>query len=275
VTFKDDGIEHLYCILVCHCCCSQLPVIGQSADTATNGGVTVGYAYGTTGFALGNSDDEIEILYNGLRIDYIAYDNGATFPDPDAHSMTLDQDYMSAELNNVGKRWCVDNSATFGGGSGYGTPGSVNTLCPRVDWCRIQWPETITASEGGSQVFYSRLYHNGVTTVSEATDPFTNLVVQLGIGPRDSSPLPLGNANQWTWRTASANTSYNSSSVGWEANNDEYMVDITLDTPVPTTLLSVIRWTTATYGAIATATWAPVPTVPKTDILQLMPASSL
>lgn len=95
-------------------------VLGVNADFGTNGGVNVDYQY--SGFTLGNSDDEV-ILEDGdgVEIDRVEYDNGATFPDPNGSSMSLIN--VNAD-NNVGSAWMVGISV-YGDGD-HGTPGAAN-----------------------------------------------------------------------------------------------------------------------------------------------------
>ena len=63
-------------------------VLGNNADSATNGGLAVGYQYDN--FALDDSDDEVLIISSsGEVVDSVSYDRGATFPDPNGASMAL------------------------------------------------------------------------------------------------------------------------------------------------------------------------------------------
>ncbi|GEM_PF-1220233 len=101
-------------------------VLGRRADVATNGGVTLDYAYGT-GHTLGNAADET-FLYNGTDvIDSVSWDNGFTFPDPSGAAMILDPDHLNATDNDDGNNWCVATSS-YGDGD-LGTPGAANDSC--------------------------------------------------------------------------------------------------------------------------------------------------
>ena len=106
-------------------------VLGNNADTGTNGGVTVDYEYSS--FFLANGDDEI-ILTSGLPVDgrgefvpveydRVEWDGGPNFPDPTGASMALTDPSLD---NNVGENWC-DLQPPFGDGD-LGTPGDSN-LC--------------------------------------------------------------------------------------------------------------------------------------------------
>jgi hypothetical protein len=92
-----------------------------------------------------------------------------------------------------------------------------------VDWCRLQFPESISTTPGGAdETVYGRLFISGLTDVNTAgNDPNPSVMGQLGVGPDGSDPD--GNTN-WTWTDAIPN-------VGWlgvgEPNNDEYQATLT------------------------------------------------
>ncbi|NOZ72442.1 MAG: hypothetical protein GXP38_11120 [Chloroflexi bacterium] len=99
-------------------------VLGNNADTASNGGVSVDYSYGG-GWYLSNSADEVILVDNhGIEVDRVEYDNGATFPDPTGASMALIAPILD---NNIGTNWCTA-STPYGDGD-FGTPGAAND-CP-------------------------------------------------------------------------------------------------------------------------------------------------
>jgi len=101
-------------------------VLGINGNSSENGGVTVDYDY-PSNWSLGNSDDEV-VLENdaGVEQDRVAYDNGATFPDPNGASMAL----RATDLdNNVGDNWCTSPTEWSGSAGDEGTPGAAND-CP-------------------------------------------------------------------------------------------------------------------------------------------------
>ncbi len=107
-------------------------VIGNNADTATNGGVNVDYAWGAGEMFLGNGTDELELLDASLNsIDRIVWDNGATFPDPNGSSMSLNVAFANTTDNDDGVNWsvflCPIGGSPFNGDDG--TPGAVNDVC--------------------------------------------------------------------------------------------------------------------------------------------------
>lgn len=98
-------------------------VLGRNSDTSVNGGVPVDYQYAN--FQLANSSDEVLLEENGVVIDSVGYDDGATFPDPNGFSMEL---ISTALDNSLGSNWApADSSATYGTGDNRGTPGSQNS----------------------------------------------------------------------------------------------------------------------------------------------------
>ncbi len=102
-------------------------VLGRNSDFATNGGVTVAYQY--SGFFLGNGSDEVVLFDTGLtEVDRVEYDNGATFPDPNGASMSLQDPAVD---NNLGANWCTA-STPFGDGD-LGTPGAANDCAPATN----------------------------------------------------------------------------------------------------------------------------------------------
>ncbi|MFX0557711.1 lamin tail domain-containing protein [Maribacter sp. CXY002] len=95
-------------------------ILGNNADTGTNGGVALDYQY--TGLFLANGDDEIVLLDgSGKVIDHIEYDGGPNFPDPTGASMALKN---PTNDNNVGSNWETSKNP-FGSGD-LGTPGLSN-----------------------------------------------------------------------------------------------------------------------------------------------------
>ena len=100
-------------------------VLGNNADTGTNGGVTVDYVF--SGIALANGGDEV-VLFDGslAEVDRVEYDGGPSFPDPNGASMALIDPALD---NNVGANWCEASTAYGAGDSG--TPGAAND-CPVV-----------------------------------------------------------------------------------------------------------------------------------------------
>ncbi|MBN2541846.1 choice-of-anchor J domain-containing protein [bacterium] len=103
-------------------------ILGVNGDPGTNGGVTVDYVYDGSDFTLGNADDEIYLENTlGTVIDFVEYDDGITFPDPEGASMELIHPDLD---NNIGYNW-IAGSETYGDGD-LGTPGEPNSRNPRI-----------------------------------------------------------------------------------------------------------------------------------------------
>ncbi len=98
-------------------------VLGNNSDFTTNGGVTLNYSYGG-GYFLGNGIDDLLVDCLGASIDIVAWDDGATFPDPTGASMELTSNKLNSSDNDTGTNWQVAVSA-YGSGD-FGTPGTVN-----------------------------------------------------------------------------------------------------------------------------------------------------
>jgi hypothetical protein len=96
-------------------------VLGNNADSGSNGGVAVDYDYGSS-FFLANGGDELVLLDGGLtEVDRVEWDGGPTFPDPTGASMSLRNPTLD---NNVGTNWC--SAITPFGDGDLGTPGAAN-----------------------------------------------------------------------------------------------------------------------------------------------------
>jgi hypothetical protein len=76
-------------------------VLGNSATKTTNGGVDVAYQYSS--FVLGNTNDEIILIANGVELD--RFDYPASFT-PDGISYELSRNHRTSTLNNNTANWC-------------------------------------------------------------------------------------------------------------------------------------------------------------------------
>ena len=96
-------------------------VLVRRNNPARNGGVHADYVY-RNALNLFNGSDQLELVApNGTIADRVAWDNGATFPDPTGASMSL----RDPSLDNAdGTNWCTATTA-FGAGD-LGTPGAAN-----------------------------------------------------------------------------------------------------------------------------------------------------
>jgi hypothetical protein len=129
-TFKDNKNEHVIAESV------VVPpggyvVLGQNADPAKNGGVTVAYGYGTA-ISLSNSGDELHLIApdGKTEIDAVVFGAGSPWPaSVDGASIALAPDQMTPWANDAAASWCL-SLQTFG--TGKGSPGAANPGCGSV-----------------------------------------------------------------------------------------------------------------------------------------------
>ena len=105
-------------------------VIGNNADSASNGEVHVDAAY--SGISLSNESDELAVVADGVLMDRVSWDDGETMPDPSGSSLSLDPSHLDSSSNDDPSVWCVSGSA-WGSGTDWGSPGQVNASCPQFD----------------------------------------------------------------------------------------------------------------------------------------------
>jgi predicted extracellular nuclease len=98
-------------------------ILGNNADSGSNGGVTVAYVF--SGLFLGNGTDELALFDgSGAEIDRVEYGSARGFPDSSGFSMSLRDPGLD---NNVGANWCLASTAF--NSRDFGTPGALND-CP-------------------------------------------------------------------------------------------------------------------------------------------------
>lgn len=98
-------------------------VFAYNGNPNENGGVNADYGYPeAANYTLANSTDGIVIECNGVIIDSIRWDNGATFPNPNGASMYLLYDKYNSVDNDNGANWAV-STIPYGDGD-FGTPGT-------------------------------------------------------------------------------------------------------------------------------------------------------
>jgi hypothetical protein len=92
-----------------------------------------------------------------------------------------------------------------------------------IDFCRVQYPTTMSVAPGTSTRVYGRVYVAGLTTRTGMTDTDPRVVGQVGYGPDGTMP----SAMSWTWSSnAVSNAGYGPGAALYEANNDEYQADL-------------------------------------------------
>ena len=125
-TFSDTGTDSFTVLSSVVVPAGGRAVFAANGDASSNGGLTEDYVWTTT-FLLSNGSDEITMAdSSGATQDTVAYDNGATFPDPNGASMTAAPSAETASGNDAGTNWC-SNEVAYGDGD-LGTPGTAGGL---------------------------------------------------------------------------------------------------------------------------------------------------
>ncbi|HZD10037.1 MAG TPA: lamin tail domain-containing protein, partial [Candidatus Binatia bacterium] len=127
-------------------------VLGNNDDTATNGGVSVDYSYGSNWFLANGADEVVLLDGDGVEIDRVEYDGGFSFPDPNGASMALSDPGLD---NNVGANWCTA-STPYGAGD-LGTPGAEND-CGGGSGASDPVINEFSANTTGTDVEYVEIY---------------------------------------------------------------------------------------------------------------------
>ncbi|MFT6395595.1 MAG: hypothetical protein ACJAYU_000337 [Bradymonadia bacterium] len=143
-------------------------------------------------------------------------------------ALQLDGAWVDADANDLAIRWCPATE-TYGGGY-LGSPGAANESCDPpsvpIDWCRLQWPRSITGNVGATENVYGRVYGAGVNDLTSSTDENDLMLAQAGCGPDGSSPDSSEPGADWTWFDAIPN-------IGWddelEVGNAEYEATIRMN----------------------------------------------
>ena len=106
-------------------------VLGQSTDTAVNGGVNLDYAYGED-ITLGNNDDELILLYSGNVVFSVGWGGYKTAPNVIMMDLPKDEPSKGESLG-MNKTYYYgpvdswkDQTIEFGTNGDKGTPGADN-----------------------------------------------------------------------------------------------------------------------------------------------------
>lgn len=104
-------------------------VIGNSTDSAVNGGVSVAWAWDAAAFQLGNDGDEIVIGKGSNTYDSVAYEETA-WGMVKGVSVQRDARRLDVGSSSDASAWCAGTS-TFGSDAQVGTPNTTNDSCVR------------------------------------------------------------------------------------------------------------------------------------------------
>lgn len=107
-------------------------VFGSNKTTASNGGVTVNYAYDPNQISLQNEIDDLQLWAGGVLLDSVAWDDGATMPDVAGASFGIDPGSLGGD-NDDPYNWCAATYRWDVAPGDYGSPGEENELCSSWD----------------------------------------------------------------------------------------------------------------------------------------------
>ena len=143
---------------------------------------------------------------------------------------TPTEDSSGTGSEATGETGATDSGTDTGEDSSSGEPGTTEdtktTVEYDVSWCRLQFPPMVDVAVDEAFTVYVRLFAEGLTDQSTATDTAPELVVEMGYGPDGTDPV-LGGGAAWSWVGAMANPGWTD---GKEPNNDEYWGDLSIDT---------------------------------------------
>jgi hypothetical protein len=203
-----------------------------ATDSLLDQGFVPDYQWLFTDYNLTNGSDLVRIVCSGVVVDEVAWDDGATFPDPNGQSMNLDPGSYDAVGNDDGANWCAATTP-FPTGD-FGTPGADNEVCGAgpidypIGFCRLQFPDVIIEDQGTDVDVFGRLYIAGLTDLSGVNDLAPQVSGSVGYGPDGTDPaVDL----TWTWVPGTPNAGYGPASPGYEANNDEYQAVLSVPGP--------------------------------------------
>ncbi len=203
-------------------------VLAQNTDTATNGGVSANFAYGTDVDL--DKSGQIQLISGSTVVEDFTYTT--SFPQTTGRAMNLSSLVVGSRGNSRPWYWCDSELTAVLSGGDYGTPNAVNSSCgiepsAPVDFCAIQpppgggsYPATVTP--GTSLTVYSQFREPGLTDRNtKGNDYYPHVFAELGYGTDSANP-----ADWTTWTPANPNAAYSSAS----SDNDEVMGSLTLST---------------------------------------------
>ncbi|MCK6505464.1 lamin tail domain-containing protein [Myxococcota bacterium] len=101
-------------------------VLGINSDPVDNGEVDVAYMYAHV--ELQNESDDLVLMFGDRVIDEVAWDDGASMPDPQGATISLDPSYYGNLLNDASAAWC-ESSFPWATNADAGSPGEENEFC--------------------------------------------------------------------------------------------------------------------------------------------------
>ncbi len=204
-------------------------VLGINADTSTNGGVTIAYQY--SDFTLGNSSDEVMLLWvdEGFVVDEVAYDNGETFPDPTGASMELNPDSFDYNDNDLGMNWHMAHT-TFGDGD-FGTPGAANAgPLPGVAYNPTPEDEATDIDINADLSWVLGVVTDNFNLYFDTVNPPVSMVLDNVTAVSTFDPGTLTGSTQYFWMVESINSNGSIQSDIWSFTTESTDSD---DTTIP------------------------------------------
>jgi hypothetical protein len=193
-----------------------LIVIGSSDIAANNGGIDVDYVFSGLDFA--SPAGSIGLALGGIDLFTLTYDL-SDLPDCTAASLSSDRQTPSQAV--LRSSFCA--AATTYNAQDRGTPGTANPVCTipdtEVDWCRLQFPTTVTLDPRETAQAFVRVFEADITDRTSRTDTSDQLRVEFGAGPDATEP----SATSWSWTAAVPNEGWTDTA---ERGNDEYQAEL-------------------------------------------------
>lgn len=97
--------------------------------------------------------------------------------------------------------------------------GSLSVETVTIDWCNLQFPESITATVGDTNTVFGQVYVDGCTDESNDCQP---VIAELGVAPEGSDAS--ADASVYTWHDAERNPGFT------DENNDEFQATLPAST---------------------------------------------
>ena len=108
-----------------------IAIFGINADVGTNGGISLDYTYNN--ISLSNESDRILLEVDGMVLDDVSWDDGASMPDVSGSSMSLDPEFTDASKNDLAGVWCDVAWPDVGSAEILSSPRAPNPWCATVD----------------------------------------------------------------------------------------------------------------------------------------------
>ena len=161
-------------------------VLGNNANSATNGGVSVDYEYGASFSTLVNAGDDLTLNNGSIDIDSVSWECGG-FRSASGAAMALDVSLLTASDNDNYDSWC-DADTDIGSGD-YGTPGAANAPCTSGTPTYSYSTEIHPLWSGNSAASCTGCHgSNGQLTLSGSSSAaYTELTSRVDVGCHETS----------------------------------------------------------------------------------------